>query len=91
MVISTMVANDAPIVLEYGNLAKYSMTIFFPSVVYFTFIFYGGQKEAYDSRMTRVVICPHCGEEMAIKDKNVRNLYKSNVSLCKCCGRIFSE
>ena len=47
---------------EWGLLKTGLMLLVFPALVYGTFVFYGGQRAAYESRHVPQR-CPHCGEE----------------------------
>jgi uncharacterized membrane protein YeiB len=60
-----MVPEDAPINQdEWGLLKKALMILVFPGLVYFFFVFYGGQKAAYErERLGKAVFCPYCGAE----------------------------
>ena len=55
-----MIAADAPINREpLVWVKKGALVAIFPTLVYFFFIFYGGQRAAYQ----RVYLCPRCGGE----------------------------
>jgi hypothetical protein len=55
---------DAPINQGgWGGLKKALLVLTFPALVYFFFVFYGGQRAAYErTHLPRLVACPHCRE-----------------------------
>jgi hypothetical protein len=52
------------------------LLLFFPAVVYAAFIYYGGQRAAYEDRVRRAVTCPHCGQASGVPG-----------SACSGCGQ----
>ena len=59
---------DAP--LYRGNwiaLKETAVVLLFPAIVYAAFVFYGGQRAAYEARrVSAAVRCPHCGEGVGL-------------------------
>jgi len=43
----------------WAGVNKTLLVLFFPAVVYVAFVFYGGQRAAYEARSDRIA-CPHC-------------------------------
>src|SRR5512139_3556984 len=83
----TTISDDAPI-SKYGHVAKVLFTFVLPTVVYFFFVFYGGQHAAYHSRF-QTLTCPRCQQTVtAERDQNtgraVRNPYAKQC--CPHCG-----
>lgn len=52
---------DAP-VNHWGLASRLLFSLALPAMVYFFFIFYGGQRVAYDRSETTHSPCPFCGE-----------------------------
>jgi len=52
--------NDAPI-NKGGPTARLLSALALPAMVYFFFVFYGGQHAAHSNRFGRPARCPHCG------------------------------
>ena len=46
----------------WGPVKQALLLLFFPAIVYATFLYYGGQRVAYDDRARRAVTCPNCGQ-----------------------------
>jgi hypothetical protein len=56
-----MVPDDAPINRQLGPLGYVVVVAIFPALVYFFFVFYGGQRAAYDRMMRNSGrSCPFC-------------------------------
>ena len=51
--------DDAPINKE-GPTAKFLSALILPAIVYFFFVFYGGQRAAFKRRFERSTPCPYC-------------------------------
>ena len=75
----TMIPADAPINAgEWVALKKILFVFLFPAIVYVAFVFYGGQRAAYDARRIREgSCCPHCGETGVLP-----------AEACSACGQI---
>jgi hypothetical protein len=58
------ISDDAP-VSKQGPVAKVLLTLALPTMVYFFFVFYGGQHAAYESRFP-ILTCPHCQQTVAV-------------------------
>ena len=59
-----MVPTEAPIYSSWGKLAPLFIVFILPAAVYFSFIFYGGQYEAYKSKSESGKIkCIYCSYE----------------------------
>ncbi|MGA8368077.1 MAG: hypothetical protein ACLQMT_08570 [Candidatus Acidiferrales bacterium] len=50
---------DAPIG-KSGEIAKVLLALALPAIVYFFFVFYGGQRAAFKRRFERPTPCPYC-------------------------------
>lgn len=66
----TIMPPDAPINRDaWGGLKKALLVLIFPALVYFFFVFYGGQKAAYErERLDTLVPCPYCGAARTIPE-----------------------
>ena len=53
------VPDDAP-VNKYGPTGKLLLALAVPTIVYFFFVFYGGQRAAFKSRFEKSTQCPYC-------------------------------
>ena len=53
------VPDDAP-VNKYGPTGKLLVALAVPTIVYFFFVFYGGQRAAFKSRFEKSTHCPYC-------------------------------
>jgi hypothetical protein len=51
---------DAPLNRE-GPIVKFLSALILPGMVYFFFVFYGGQRAAIGPRFKISTPCPHCG------------------------------
>ena len=64
----SLIPADAPI--NRGESAAFKMfliVLFFPAIVYVAFVFYGGQRAAYNARLnTNAVRCPNCGDSAGL-------------------------
>ena len=56
----SMAPPDAPL-NKFGLASKILFTLMFPAIVYFFFIFYGGQSAAFRRSMATRIPCPFCG------------------------------
>src|SRR4051794_36560867 len=57
--------DDAPINKE-GPLAKLLLVFALPAIVYFFFVFYGGQRVAFERRFVASVPCPNCEQPVNV-------------------------
>jgi hypothetical protein len=59
---------DAPINQGgWGGLKKALLVLVFPGLVYFFFVFYGGQRAAYErTHQPNAVPCPYCRDAHAV-------------------------
>jgi hypothetical protein len=55
----SMAPADAP-VNRWGPILRFLFALALPAIVYFFFIFYGGQRVAFNRSMARQVPCPLC-------------------------------
>jgi len=60
----TTTPDDAPI-NQQGPIAKLLLALALPAMVYFFFVFYGGQRAAFERRLTRMGPCPYCNQPVA--------------------------
>ena len=69
---------DAPLNRgEWAWLKKALLALVFPGIVYFFFVFHGGQRAAYErTRQRNLVLCPYC-----------RNARVDAGSPCPNCGQ----
>lgn len=74
----TIIPADAPINRGEWVAFKKTLSVFlFPVIVYAAFVFYGGQRAAYDARrITDGICCPHCGESGVLPGE-----------ACSACGQ----
>lgn len=65
---------------NWGVLGRTVIVLFFPAVVYVAFVFYGGQKVAYEARQVADgVPCPHCRQGRVLPGET-----------CRACGQTIS-
>jgi len=58
----------------WGGLKKAAFVLVFPGVVYFFFVFYGGQHAAYKhARQPNLVACPYCRDAYVIRGDKCSN------------------
>lgn len=75
---------DAPISRD-GPAAKLLLALAVPAMVYFFFVFYGGQRSAFKRRFERSAQCPQCGEEVTVLQNWKATPY--DVQRCAHCGQ----
>ena len=73
-----LIPEDAPINRgDWVTFKKTLIVLFFPAVVYVAFVFYGGQKVAYEARQAEDgVPCPHCRQGSVLPGET-----------CPACGQ----
>lgn len=77
LLLVSMAAPDAPINRDpWGGPKKTAMVLVFPALVYFFFVFFGGQAAAYDGIDPDAGPCPGCGDLGPAEDGR-----------CPRCGR----
>jgi len=66
----SIVPSGAPINRDaWGGLKKAGLVLIFPGLVYFFFVFYGGQRAAYQrKRPPALTPCPYCGNPLSVSD-----------------------
>jgi peptidoglycan/LPS O-acetylase OafA/YrhL len=85
--VSLLPAN-API-NKYGLVGRLVLVLAVPAMVYFVFVFHGGQRAAFRRTVSKLVPCPSCGKPIAAQPSN---LGQANSSLrfvdreCQHCG-----
>lgn len=85
-----MAPADAPISRdEWGGLKKAGLALIFPGLVYFFFVFYGGQRAAYARQaLNDPAQCPHCGASLSRRADHARAENGRDLkSRCPHCGR----
>lgn len=63
--IASSVPANAPVSKE-GPAAKFLLALAVPAIVYFFFVFYGGQRAAFRRRFERLTQCPSCKLEVTV-------------------------
>jgi len=78
----TFIPADAPInQSEWGGLKKGLLVLVFPGLVYFFFVFHGGQRVAYErTHQPEAMLCPYCRSPQA-----------GPGSRCSHCGQTLSR
>lgn len=51
---------------DWPGLKKAGIVLVFPGIVYITFVFYGGQRAAFEDRHRRSVPCPNCRDSAGL-------------------------
>jgi hypothetical protein len=83
---------DAPINRQ-GPIAKILVVLALPAGIYFFFIFYGGQRAAFESRFKTARSCPYCHQAVALSsDRDDVAFENASYSGKQCprCGQNFS-
>jgi hypothetical protein len=58
--------DDSAPICKYGSVGKVLIALCVPAMVYFVFVFYGGQRAAYESRFIEVPQCPRCQSPLPV-------------------------
>ncbi len=85
----TTTPDDAPI-NQQGPIAKLLLALALPAMVYFFFVFYGGQRAAFERRLTRMGPCPYCNQPVAYfhnGDSATGEKVSSSEKQCPHCGQ----
>jgi len=82
------VPENAPI-NEHGPLGKVLLVLGMPAIVYFFFVFYGGQRAAFQRELGTTGRCPKCRE--SVMSDQIQNLQGSGKPVpppqkCPHCG-----
>jgi hypothetical protein len=88
----TNVSEDAPINKE-GPIAKFLLALIVPAMVYFFFVFYGGQTSAFKRRFATSTLCPACGSPAKTLQSGSGAANPSPSSIqhqCPHCGQILN-
>jgi hypothetical protein len=56
----SMAPADAP-VNRWGPVPRFLFALVLPAIIYFFFVFYGGQRVAFDRSVATKLPCPFCG------------------------------
>ena len=87
--ISTL-APDAPI-NKSGLAGRFLLALAIPAIVYFFFIFHGGQSAAFRRRFQKTIACPHCNSPVVIlqnKNSSASTTPLQTIEfLCPHCGQ----
>jgi hypothetical protein len=87
--IFSMAPADAP-VNKWGPVSRFLFSLSLPAIVYFFFIFYGGQHIAYTRKVGQQVPCPFCGillSTRAPEGNDVASFARFLEPTCPNCGR----
>ena len=79
LAITTVITTDPEAPINQGEwawLKRAAITLAIPGTVYFVFVFYGGQRAAYDGRHVKKP-CPYCGARRSTNPG----------ALCPNCGQ----
>jgi hypothetical protein len=74
---------DAPI-KKASPIGRFLFPLEVPAMVYFFFVFYGGQHAAFSSRFPKALRCPSCDVEIA-SDLGASD----GQQRCPHCGQVF--
>jgi hypothetical protein len=84
------IPSDAPIGKQ-GPIVRFLAALILPAMVYFFFVFYGGQRAAYARRFPGTVSCPYCRMPV-IAFHTGRGMHDSITSYadkqCPHCGQL---
>jgi hypothetical protein len=84
-------SGDAP-VSKQGPIGKTLAVLALPAMVYFFFVFYGGQRAAYERLYVTSAPCPYCKHPVAaLRDGNrtIVGEYSYAELECPHCGQAF--
>jgi peptidoglycan/LPS O-acetylase OafA/YrhL len=72
-----------------GPIAKLLAAFVLPVIVYFFFVFYGGQRTAFRRRFRKTVPCPTCGLSVLVFEtgSDSSGSAVSNTIRCRNCGQ----
>jgi hypothetical protein len=88
----THISEDAPI-NKQSPIAKSLLALVLPAIVYFFFVFYGGQTAAFKSRFAKSSPCPSCRlpvEALPTGRDTPNPLSSSTQRQCPHCGQILN-
>jgi hypothetical protein len=74
---------EAP-VKKASPTARFLFPLVMPAMVYFFFVFYGGQRAAFNSRFPKPLRCPSCDAEIASEAAASEGQQR-----CPHCGQVF--
>jgi hypothetical protein len=80
------ISDNAPI-SQQGPWAKILLALAFPTMVYFFFVFYGGQRAAYESRFISTSPCPYCQQPIAVSGESSQGKGSDLEQRCPHCGQ----
>jgi len=79
------IPESAPINKE-GVIIKVLFTLLLPAMVYFFFIFHGGQKEAFKNRVEKLKQCPYCDFPLESLQESKDHDINLSDRQCRRCG-----
>ena len=85
----SMASADAP-VNHWGFASRLLFSLTLPAIVYFFFVFYGGQRAAYDRSAATYSPCPFCGKAARVYSTNTTEQSSAArflESQCPHCGQ----
>ena len=80
---ASITPDDAPI-KKANTTARFLFPLVVPAMVYFFFVFYGGQHAAFHSRFPKPLRCSSCDAEIASDSEASEDQQR-----CPHCGQIF--
>ncbi|MGH9715545.1 MAG: hypothetical protein ACRD4R_02275 [Candidatus Acidiferrales bacterium] len=81
-------AADSP-VAKMSPAAKFLFALILPTIIYFFFVFYGGQFYAFKNRFKKVSRCPHC--KLPINYVSIgTDAHELTQVSCPHCGQLLS-
>ena len=83
--------DNAPI-SKQGPIVKTLSVLVLPVMVYFFFVFYGGQREAFERHSVTFAPCPYCKRPVAALRDGYRTIdgeYSYSERECPHCGQAF--
>jgi endogenous inhibitor of DNA gyrase (YacG/DUF329 family) len=83
----TATVSDSAPISKQGPLAKILLALALPAMVYFFFVFYGGQRAAYESRFISTSPCPHCQQPVAVTGESSQGKGSNLEQRCPHCGQ----
>ena len=81
------ITDDAPIA-KHGPIVRALFPLVVPAIVYFFFIFYGGQRAAFRSQFDSPIQCPNCDSQVSASQSapSPSSTINSRPTHCPNCG-----
>jgi len=80
---ASILPNDGP--QKVGLIGRGLFALVFPAIVYFFFIFSGGQRAAFGTRFQTTTRCPHCNSTVTTLQTD-GSLSDPDMQRCARCG-----